>query len=85
MPWKKIKVKLVGKGTEDDPYRVELPTYIVDVVDGKMQIDYKRKICTVWVPADEVDEKGKIKEEYIRKKYGGRWKKWKASDIEPTS
>jgi len=95
---KRIKVKLIGKGIDEDPYRVNLPTYIMDNLrdaqgnliltsDGKRQdgCDYINKTVFVLVPDDETKEKdGKIKldEERIREKYGNNWENFKAEDVE---
>jgi len=79
---KRIKVKLVGKGTEDDPYTVNLPTW---TMDGSP--DYRKKECYVLVNDDETEDKeGKIKinQQRIRTKYKKGWSKFKASDVEIT-
>jgi len=73
---KRIKAKVIGKGTCEDPYRVNLPTYIMigDIA--------KDKTVLVDVPADEVDEKGKLNEKLIREKYPQNWSKFNAKDVE---
>ena len=40
----RIIIKLVGKGTPEDPYRVPLPTYRI------IKVDYRTKIAEVEVP-----------------------------------
>jgi len=77
---KRIKVKLIGKGTEDEPFTVNLPTW---TMDG--EADYKKKHCYVLINDDETIEKnGKIKinQQRIRTKYKKGWSKFKASDVE---
>lgn len=46
----RIHVNLIGSGTEEDPYRVSLPTY--NIVD----IDYTNKQAIVDVPHEDVPE-----------------------------
>ena len=46
----RIKVRLIGSGTPEDPYRVPLPTYTI------VEIDYKRKIAVVEVPDELFEE-----------------------------
>jgi len=79
---KRVKVKVIGSGTEDDPYRVDLPNWELEVVDLKPQIDYKARIAWVLIPDDEVDEEGRINEKRIREKYPGRWKRFRREDVE---
>jgi len=81
---KRIKCRLIGEGTEDNPYRVNLPTYTVSLDEMKYpEIDYTEKVAYVLVPDDEVDpDTLKLKEKYIRKKYGGRWKDFKADEVQ---
>ena len=73
---KRIKVKMIGSGTDDDPYRVDLPTWQgvdFDTDKGKKPPD---AFAIVEVPDDEVDEKGKINRKRIREKYkGSKWEK----------
>lgn len=82
---KRIKVKLKGKGTRLDPFRVNLPTYTMDGkrdAQGNLElgedglpldsVDYKAKTCYVMLPNDEAIEvsgKWKIHKKGIRKKY----------------
>jgi len=81
---KRVKVRLIGTGTRDDPFRVNLPTSIIDCkrdADGnpiwineaegiaESSIDWKTMTCYVLVPDDEVDEKGRLNEKRIREKY----------------
>jgi len=84
---KRIKVKLSGKGTRDDPWRVNLPTYVMAVdydVEGNPidTMNTKNKTCDVLVPDDEVDAEGKIDEKRIREKYKEGWSKFKAEDAQ---
>jgi len=81
---RKIKCRLIGKGTEEEPYRINLPTYQVSLnEEGIPEIDYKKREANVLVPDDEVDpDTLKLKEKYIREKYGGRWKKFKADEVQ---
>lgn len=74
---KRIKVKLIGSGKPHDPFRVDLPTYVIDCardaegnpvfVDKthgiiKDGVDYEQCTCYVLVPDDEADEvAGKVK------------------------
>jgi len=77
---KRIKVKLVGKGTEDEPFTVNLPTW---QMDG--EADYKNKKCYVFINDDETEEKEgktKINQQRIRTKYKKNWSKFNASDVE---
>lgn len=76
----KIKVKMVGKGTDDDPYTVNLPTW---AMVGNP--DYQKKECYVTIPEDETEEKEgktKIKQQRIREKYKKNWSKFNASEVE---
>ena len=72
----RLKVKMIGSGTMEDPYRVDLPTWQgieFDTDKGKVPPAAK---AVVDVPDDEVDEAGKIKRDYIKKKYkGSKWEK----------
>jgi len=94
--WVRVKCKLSGDGSFENPFRVRLPTYQVDyerdeagkVVlneEGfpKPAIDYKAKLCWVLMLKDEVDEEGLPNEKVIRRKYGGRWAKFKREWVIP--
>lgn len=75
---KRIKVKLIGKGTEDDPFTVDLPTW---TMDGNP--DYQKKTCYVFINDDEAEPgKHKINQQKIRTKYKKSWGKFNASDVE---
>jgi len=79
---KRVKVKMVGKGTETDPFTVNLPTW---TMDGNP--DYQKKECYVLMNDDETEElkgKTKINQQQIRSKYRKNWSKFKASDVELT-
>lgn len=74
---KRIKVKLIGKGTKNDPFRVNLPTFMndckrdskgkpvwIDEIQGIAadSVDYGRRTCYVLVPDDEAEEEmGKMR------------------------
>jgi len=58
----KVKVRLIGDGTETSPYRVPLPTYVI------IRVNYTAKWADVEVPDDEVKE-GRIDRERIKEKY----------------
>lgn len=77
---KRIKVKLVGKGTEEEPFTVNLPTW---TMDG--DADYEKKHCYIFINDDETEEiegKTKINQQRIRTKYKKNWSKFNASDVE---
>jgi len=92
---KRIKVKLKGKGTYLVPFRVELPTFVIDCqrdADGQPiltsdgfqldSVDYKKMTCYVLVPDDEVSPDGHLDEKRIRVKYKEGWSEFKAEDVE---
>ena len=72
----RLKVRMIGSGTLDDPYRVNLPAY-----QGlEFDTDKGKKPPNAWaiveVPDDEVDEKGKLNRAAIKRKYKGqKWEK----------
>lgn len=90
---KRIKARLIGKGTRLDPWTVDLPTFKMEsdkdvdgnptIVDGKpiKAVDYTKKECYVLVLDDEVKPNGKLDQEKIRAKYKN-WKDFNASDVE---
>ena len=83
----KIRVKVAGSGTDKDPFHVELPTYSM-IPGTEEHKDPEKKILVavqVQIPADEVDDKGNLKQDHIRKKYRGKWGKFKASKLKPKS
>jgi len=61
----RTRVKVTGKGTPEDPYRVNLPTYIMigDVAEDKT--------VEVEVPDDECTD-GKLDKHKMRNKYKGQ-------------
>lgn len=76
----KVKVKLIGKGTEDNPFRVDLPTW---TMEGEP--DYKKKECCVSIPDDElIIKEGKvvINQDKIRVKYKKGWGYFDKSEVE---
>ena len=75
---KRIKVKLIGKGTEDDPFTVNLPAWIMDG-----EPNYELGWAWVLVPDDEVAEDGRINEQRIREKYREGWSKFDAESVKP--
>jgi len=92
---KRIKVRLIGSGTELDPFRVPLPSYIIDCkrdmegnpVLGKEgfpvdSVDYEARTCYVLVPDDEVGPDGRLDEKRIREKYKEGWSKFRREDVE---
>jgi len=74
---KKVKVKIAGDGSEENPFTVNLPTWLM-IGD----IDKDKKNVEVYLPDDEVDDKGKINEKRIREKYKKNWSKFKKEDVE---
>ena len=74
---KKVKVRLTGKGTEEEPYTVNLPTWTM-----KGDPDYVTKECEVYLPEDEVLPNGKINQARIRAKYKKNWSSFNASNVE---
>lgn len=93
-----IKVKLIGSGKEHDPFRVGLPSFIVDKKrdndgniiydkDGNAEdtVDYVNKVCMVLVPSDEVTivkDKKVLDQERIRIKYAKNWSQFNKEDVE---
>jgi len=75
---RRVKVMLVGSGTPGDPWRVDLPTY---VMDGEP--DYERRCAWILVPPDEADEEGCIDQKRIRAKYKEGWAKFDAETVRP--
>lgn len=76
-----MKVKVIGAGKREDPFRVNLPTY--SMVPGTEEYtDAEKKILKsveVEVPADECDDEGRPDKLKIRKKYKGQ--KWDRADV----
>jgi len=72
----RFRVKMVGSGTKEDPYTVDLPTWNgieFDTDKGKKPPAAK---AIVEVPDDECDEKGNLDKEKIKRKYKGqKWEK----------
>jgi len=70
----KIRMKVVGSGKEDDPFRVNLPTY--NMTQGTEEYaDAEKKILKsveVEIPDDEVDAQGFPDKAKIRSKYKGQ-------------
>jgi len=67
---KRIKVKIIGDGTQGNPFRANLPTYIMDTVD------YDKLEAYVFVLDDETEEidgKVQLNVKRIKEKYP-RWK-----------
>lgn len=73
----RIKVKVVGSGKTEDPFRVDLPAYQMIPGTEEYADPQKKKLKSVIVevPDDEVDDKGRLSAEKIRAKYKGqpRW------------
>jgi len=91
----RVRVRLLGTGTFEDPFRVSLPTYVLDVIRDEEgnpiydeegytspAIDYTKRVAYVLLPDDEVDEEGRLDEKLIRKKYGGRWSTFRREEVE---
>lgn len=82
-----VTVKVSGSGTAEAPFHVDLPTYSM-VPGTEKYSDPGHKVLVaveVKVPADEVDDKGNLKEKHIRKKYREGWTRFKASRVKPRS
>lgn len=74
-----IKVKLLGKGTPEEPWTVFLPAWTM-----VGEPDHQKKECFVSVPDDELMiENGKIKinQGRIREKYKKGWGHFDASEV----
>jgi len=74
-----LRVKVMGEGTQEDPFRVDLPTYAM-IPGTEEYADPEKKVLAsveVQIPDDECDEKGQPSPEKIRRKYRGqpRWDK----------
>ena len=73
----KVKVKVIGKGTDEDPFRVDLPTYqMIPRTEEYAGPEKKRLVSVeVRVPDDELDDQGWPDPKKIRRKYRGqpRW------------
>lgn len=86
MRYKAVVVKAtLGSGTIDNPYRINLPTYIVieEITKrDKGKFDKNKPILMrVLVPDDEIDEKtGKLDKAKICKKYKGQ-PEWDKPDV----
>ena len=82
MDLKKIRVKVIGSGTREEPFRVDLPTY--QMIPGSEEHgpgpDHILKSVEVLVPADECDSKGRLSKSKIRAKYKGQ-ERWDREDI----
>ena len=72
--YKKLKVKMVGSGTDEDPYTIDLPTWQGVEFDTDKGVKPPAAKAVVLVPEDECDDKGKINREKIKVKYkGSKW------------
>jgi len=78
----KTRVKVTGKGTQEDPFRVDLPTYAM--IPGTEEFsDPEKKVLAsveVTIPDDECDEKGQPSTEKMRRKYRGQ-PRWDRPDL----
>ena len=78
----KIRVKVVGSGTPEDPFRVDLPTYMM--IPGSEEFDKKdpkRLVSvTVDIPGDECDVHGRPSPKKIRRKYKEQ-PRWDRPDV----
>jgi len=78
----KVRVKVMGSGTEQDPWRPDLPTWVM-VPGSEVYSDKAKKVLEsveVLVPDDECDEKGQLSLEKIRAKYRGQ-PHWDRADL----
>jgi len=78
----KVRVKVVGSGTEADPWRVDLPAWVW-VPGSEVYSDKAKKVLEsieVLVPDDECDEAGQLSAEKIRAKYRGQ-PHWDRADL----
>ena len=72
----RLKVHIIGSGTRDDPYTVDLPTW-----QGiELDTDKGKKPPNAWaiveVPDDECTPDGKLDKKAIKRKYKGqKWEK----------
>jgi len=72
----KITAKLIGSGTPNDPFRVNLPTYSM-----VGEPNYTAKTCEVEVPDDELDSSKKNPSvQTLRAKYKGQ-PNWDRADV----
>jgi len=79
-----IRAKVVGSGATGDPFRVNLPSYVM-VPGTEEYADAEKKVLkaiNVQVPNDEVDAQGRPDKAKIRQKYKGqpRWDHDKVGD-----
>jgi N12 class adenine-specific DNA methylase len=73
---RKIKIKMIGSGTQDDPYRVDLPTWQCVTFDTDRGIKPSQARAIVEVPATYINEKGELDRKYIKATYkGSKWEK----------
>jgi len=73
---KRLKVKMIGSGTPDNPYRVDLPTWQGLKFDTDKGIYPPKAKAVVLVPDDECTPGGRISRATLRKKYAGSlWEK----------
>lgn len=77
-------MKVVGSGTENDPYRVNLPSYvIIEELTPRDEhgIFHRNPKVRISVPDDEWDEKtGRLDKKKIRQKYKDN-EKWDRPDV----
>jgi len=78
----KVKVKVIGSGKEGDPFRPNLPAYMMIPGSEEYAGPDKKvlKSVEVLVPADECDKKGRLSAAKIRAKYKGQ-KRWDRVDV----
>jgi len=73
---RKIRVKMIGSGTPDDPYRVDLPNYRIIEADTDRGIRPPKAYAIIEVPNDELTPSGRISRATLKKKYkGSRWER----------
>ena len=70
----RIKVKIIGSGIEDDPYRVDLPTWQGVTFDTDKGIKPSQARAIVEVPATFINSKGELDRKFIKTTYkGSKW------------
>ena len=78
----KVRVNVTGSGKQEDPFKVDLPTYqMIPGTEEYDKVDKKLlKSVEVLVPADECTSKGQLSKAKIRAKYKGQ-DRWDREDI----
>jgi len=72
----RLRVPIIGSGTRDDPYRVDLPTWQGITFDTDKGKKPPHAWAIIEVPDDEIGLDGKIDRKRIKEKYKGqKWEK----------